>query len=83
MYLLKSIITKKTYLIETYSLTDVVYANIKLLLDLLKKDSDIYLRLLRALEKLENSKNKYSPSKKVIKKVCLMLGSKFNRYFSI
>ena len=34
MYLLKSIITKKTYLIETYSLNDVVYANIKLLLDL-------------------------------------------------
>ena len=74
---------KKSYLIETYSLNDVVYANIKVLLDLLKMDSHIYLRLLRALEKLENSKNKYSPSKKVIKKLCLMLGSKFYRYFSI
>ena len=60
-----------------------MYVNIKLLLELLKKDSDIYLRLLKVLEKLENSKNKYRPSRKVRKKICLKLGSKFYRYFSI
>ena len=74
---------KKSYLIETYSFNNNVYVNIKLLLELLKKDSDIYLRLLKVLEKLENSKNKYRPSRKVRKKICLMLGSKFYRYFSI
>ena len=74
---------KKSYLIETYSFNNNVYVNIKLLLELLKKDSDIYLRLLKVLEKLENSKNKYRPSRKVRKKICLKLGSKFYRYFSI
>ena len=38
---------------------------------------------MKALEKLENSKNKYRPSKKVTKRICLMLGSKFYRYVSI
>ena len=74
---------KKSYLVDTYSLNNNVYTNIKLLLDLLKKDSTIYLRLMKALEKLENSKNEYRPSKKVTKRICLMLGSKFYRYFSI
>ena len=74
---------KKSYLVDTYSLNNNVYTNIKLLLDLLKKDSTIYLRLMKALEKLENSKYKYRPSKKVTKRICLTLGSKFYRYFSI
>ena len=38
---------------------------------------------MKALEKLENSKNKYRPSKKVTKRICLMLGSKFYGYFGI
>ena len=78
-----------TYLLELY-LIDIyyfnnndVYVNIKLLLNLLKGDSVIYSRLIKALEKLENSKNKYHPSKKVTKKICLMLDSKIYRYFSI
>ena len=70
---------KKSYLIDTYSLKKDIYANIKLLLNLLKKDSVIYSRLVTAFEKLENSKNKYRPSEK---NMC-MLGSKFYRYFSI
>ena len=74
---------KKSYLVDTYSLNNKVHTNIKSLLDLLKKDSTIYLRLMKALEKLENSKNKYRPLKKVTKRICLMLGSKFYRYFSI
>ena len=74
---------KKSYLVDTYSLNNKVHTNIKSLLDLLKKDSTIYLRLMKALEKLENSKNKYRPSKKVTKRICLMLGSKFYRYFGI
>ena len=74
---------KKSYLIDTYYFNNNVYVNIKLLLDLLKKDSVIYSRLIKALEKLENSKNKYRPSKKVTKRICLMLGSKFYKYISI
>ena len=74
---------KKSYLIDTYYFNNNVYVNIKLLLDLLKKDSVIYSRLIKALEKLENSKNKYRPSKKVTKRICLMLGSKFYIYISI
>ena len=74
---------KKSYLVDTYSLNNNVYTNIKLLLDLLKKDSTIYLRLMKALEKLENSKNKYRPSKKVTKRICPMLGGTFYRYFGI
>ena len=74
---------KKSYLVDTYSLNNKVHTNIKSLLDLLKKDSTIYLRLMKALEKLENSKNKYRPLKKVTKRICLMLGSKFYRYFNI
>ena len=70
---------KKSYLIDTYSLKKDIYANIKLLLNLLKKDSVIYSRLVTAFEKLENRKNKYRPSEK---NMC-MLGSKFYRYFSI
>ena len=42
---------KKSYLIDTYSFNKDVYANTKLLLDLLKKDSVILSRLLKALEK--------------------------------
>ena len=74
---------KKSYLIDTYSIGKDVYENIKLLLNLLGKDSVIYSRLIKALEKLENSKNKYHPSRKVTKKICDMLGSKFYRYFSV
>ena len=74
---------KKSYLIDTYYFNNNVYVNIKLLLDLLKKDSVIYSRLIKALEKLENSKNKYRPSKKVTKRICLILGSKFYKYISI
>ena len=74
---------KKSYLIDTYYFNNNVYVNIKLLLDLLTKDSVIYSRLIKALEKLENSKNKYRPSKKVTKRICLMLGSKFYKYISI
>ena len=74
---------KKSYLIDKYYFNNNVYVNIKLLLDLLKKDSVIYSRLIKALEKLENSKNKYRPSKKVTKRICLMLGSKFYKYISI
>ena len=74
---------KKSYLIDTYSFNKDVYANTKLLLDLLKKDSVILSRLLKALEKWENSQNKYRPSRKVSKKICDMLGIKFYRYFNV
>ena len=59
-----------------------MYKTIKLLLDLLGKNSVIYSRVIKALEKLENSNNKYCPSRKVTKKICDMLGSKSYGYFS-
>ena len=68
---------KKSYLIDTYSIKKDTYANIKLLLNLLKGGSIIYSRLIEALKKLENSRNKYHPSRNVTKKMCNMLGSKF------
>ena len=55
---------KKSYLIDTYSFNKDLYANIKLLLNLLKKGSVILSRLLKALEKLENSKKEISSIKK-------------------
>ena len=42
---------KKPYLIDTSSFNKDVYANTKLLLDLLKKDSVILPRLSKALDK--------------------------------
>ena len=42
---------KKSYLIDTSSFNKDVYANTKLLLDLLKKDSVILPRLSKALDK--------------------------------
>ena len=74
---------KKSYLIDTYSIKKDTYANIKLLLNLLKGGSIIYSRLIEALKKLENSKNKYHPSRKVTKKICDMLASKFYRCVTI
>ena len=75
---------KKSYLIDTYSFNKDLYANIKLLLDLLKKGSVILSRSLKVLEKLENSKQEISSIRKVSKKICDMLGSsKFYRYFNV
>ena len=74
---------KKSYLIDTYSIGKNVYKNIKLLLDLLGENSVIYSRVTKPLEKLENSNNKYCPSRKVTKKIFDLLGSKFYGYFSV